>query len=45
MPMRVKAAHAASAAFSPIPSELLEQFVTGPMTQQGIEHLGYRRYQ
>ena len=39
MPMRVKAAHAASAAFSPIPSELLEQFVTGPMTQQGIEQV------
>ena len=39
MPMRVKAAHAASAAFSPIPSELLDQLVTGPMTQQGIEQV------
>ena len=35
--MRVKAAAAAKAALPRIPAELLDQLVTGPMTQEGIE--------
>jgi len=39
MPMRVKAATAAKTALPRIPAELLDQFVTGPMTQDGIEEV------
>jgi putative transposase len=39
MPKKVKAATAAKAALPPIPAELLDQFVTGPMTQDGIEEV------
>src|ERR1035437_7884243 len=39
MPKKVKAATAATAALPPIPAELLDQFVTGPMTQDGIEEV------
>ena len=37
MPMKVKTAGAATAVLPHISSELLDQIVTGPMTQQGIE--------
>ena len=37
MPMKVKTAAAATAVLPHISSELLDQIVTGPMTQQGIE--------
>ena len=39
MPMRVKAAAAVKAASPRIPAELLDQLVTGPMTQEGIEEV------
>ena len=39
MPMRVKAAAAVKAASPRIPPELLDQLVTGPMTQEGIEEV------
>lgn len=39
MPMRVKAAAAAKAVLPRISPELLDQIVTGPMTQQGIEEV------
>ena len=39
MPMRVKAAAAAKAALPRFPAELLDQLVTGPMTQEGIEEV------
>ena len=39
MPKKAKAATAAKAALPPIPAELLDQFVTGPMTQDGIEEV------
>ena len=37
MPMKVKTTAAATAVLPHISSELLDQIVTGPMTQQGIE--------
>jgi len=37
--MKVKTAAAAKAALPRIPGELLDQLVTGPMTQQGIEEV------
>ena len=39
MPMKVKTAAAAKAALPRISDELLDQLVTGPMTQQGIEEV------
>ena len=39
MPMKVKPATAAKAVMPRIASELLDQIVTGPMTQQGIEEV------
>lgn len=39
MPMKVKTAGAATAVLPHISSELLDQIVTGPMTQQGIEEV------
>ena len=39
MPKKVKAATAAKAALPRIPAELLDRFVTGPMTQDGIEEV------
>ena len=39
MPKKVKAATAAKAALPRIPAELLDQFVTGPMTQDGTEEV------
>jgi putative transposase len=39
MPMRVKTATAAKAVLPRISPELLDQLVTGPMTQQGIEEV------
>ena len=39
MPMRVTTAAAAKAASPRIPAELLDQLVTGPMTQEGIEEV------
>ena len=37
MPTKVKTAAAATAVLPHISSELLDQIVSGPMTQQGIE--------
>ena len=39
MPMRVRAAAAVKAASPRIPAELLDQLVTGPMTQEEIEEV------